>query len=168
MGNYAIIDTGYLTATSTTGTQAPLIANSGTAITLKVTNIAFETGNNTDTTEIINSATGPVVNFGSVKASKITVQGVIDKNDATDVARIIELEKLRRTYGVKLFYYTSITDGYYDITDQLGDKNKNDAHKTTNFSSSAIPHIHVIVTNFQITQAETSHLRYTLEMVETE
>jgi len=167
MANIAIIDTGYLNINDT-GTQAPTRVNSGSAIDLKSVSVSFQRKSNVDTTEIINSNSGPVVGFGTVTASKITIQGVLDSNTTADMNMMDELNDLLKTYGVKLLYYTSTADTYRDITDSLGDVNKDDIHKTNNFSTVAVPHLHVKVVSFQITQTSNSHLSYTLECVETQ
>lgn len=152
---------------SDTGTQASTLANSGSAITLKSVDISYERKANVDSTEIINTNTGPVVGFGTVTAGKITVNGVLDPNTTADMDLMDDLNDLLKTYGVKLLYYSSTTDGYRDITDSLGDANKDDIHKTDFFSSVSTPHLHVKVVAFSITQSAKTHLRYTLEMVET-
>ena len=105
--------------------------------------------------------------FGTVMAAKITIQGVLDGNDTSDMDTMTLLQQLTNTYGVKLLYYSDTTDGYRDITDSLGDEFKNDVHQANNFSGTATPHLHVRFTNFQITQTSNSHLRFTLEAVTT-
>lgn len=149
------------------GTQASTLANSGNAINLKSVKISFQRGGNVDTSEIINSNSSPMAGFGSVTAAVITIQGVIDGKDATDMNLLDDLNDLLKTYGVKLLYYTDTTDGVRDITDSLGTDNSTDIHQTNNFSGIATPHFHVRVTNFQITQTPSSFLRYTLICVET-
>jgi len=162
IANIAIIDTGYLNITDT-GTQASTLANSGSAINLKSVTVTFQRKANINQTEIINTNSGPVIGFGSVSAGKITIKGVLDSNTDADMTLMIALNDLLHTYGVKLLYYTSTTDGYRDITDSLGDANKNDTHKADFFSDVAIPHLHLKFTNFQITRTAKSYLYYTLE-----
>ena len=164
--NIAIIDTGYLNIADTGGT-ASTIVNSGQPVILKSVTLSFNRGANVSTNEILNTNIGPVAGFGSVTAGKITIQGVLDSNDTTDMDLMDEINDMLKTYGVKLLYYNDTTDGYRDITDSLGSVNKDDVHKTNNFSSVATPHLHVRFTSFQITQTAKSHLRYTLEAVET-
>ena len=68
-----------------------------------------------------------------------------------------ELDKSRKTLGIKLLYYGNIIDGYRDITDSIG---------TTDAThlSGTIPHFHVRVTNFQVRQkADSKLLKYTIE-----
>lgn len=167
MANIAIIDTGYI-KTAASGTQAGTIANSGSAINLKSVNVSYQRASNVDSTEIINTNTGPVVGFGTVTAAKITIQGVLDSGTTADMDLMQDLNDCLKTYGIKLLYYTDASDGYREITDSLGDANKNDVHKTNNFSSTTTPHLHVRVVGFQITQTSNRYLRYTLECVETE
>lgn len=167
MANITIIDTGYITATSVTGTQAPEIVNSGSAIELKAVNISYKSGGNVDASPIINNNTLPVVGFGSVTTGTITITGVLDVKDATDLDTLQDLNDLRRTYGIKLLYYNSTSDGYRDITDTLGDTHKDDVHKANNFGGTATPHLHVRVINVSVTQTAGSYVRYNLELVET-
>lgn len=167
MGQITILDTGFLNI-SGTGTQASVIANSGSVITLKTGKLSFQRKSNTDSTEIINTTTGPVVGFGTVTAGLWVVNGVLDSNVAADMDLIKPLNDLLSTFGVKLLYYSDTTDGFRDLTESLGDPNKNDAHKSANFGGTTTPHLHVKVNNFQIPQMSSSkHLRYTLEMMET-
>jgi len=167
MANIAIIDTGYI-KTDASGTQASTLANSGSAINLKGVSIGYARSSNVDSSEIINSNSGPVVGFGTVQAGKITINGVLDSNTAADMNLMDDINDLLKTYGVKLLYYTDPTDGYREITDSLGDANKDDVHKTNNFSSVSTPHLHVRFTSFNISQTASSMLTYTLEAVETE
>ena len=108
-----------------------------------------------------------MVGFGTVTAGKFTVTGILDANTAGDMNTMDELNQLLQTYGVKLLYYSDTTDGYRDITDSLGDTNKDDVHKTNNFSGTATGHHHVKFVAFNITQTSNSTLRYTLEAIET-
>lgn len=166
MANIAIMDTGYLNITDS-GDTAPVEAYSGAQINLKSVSVSFESKGNTDSTEIINTNTIPAIGFGSISAGKITIQGVLDRNDSTDMTYLPELYALLSTYGVKLLWYTSTTDGYRDLTDTLGNTYKDDIHKTDFFGGTATPHLHVRVTNFQITETSKSHMTYTLECVTT-
>ena len=166
MASLEIRDTGYLNITDS-GDPAPTLANSGTAIALKSVSVSFERAGNNDVTEIINTNTGPVVGFGSVTVGKITIKGVLDRNTAASVDTLIDLQDLLSTYGVKVIYYSDTTDGYRDITDTLGDTHKNDIHKTSLFSGTATPHLHVRFTNLQVTEDPTSHIQYVLEGVTT-
>lgn len=168
MANLQIIDTGHITATNVSDTQAPTIANSGTAISLRGVSLSYQRGANVNSNEIINSNSSPVVGFGSTMAAKITIQGVLDSNNTSDMDLMDDINDLVKTYGVKLLSYSDTTDGYRDITDSIGYANRNDVHKDNNYSGTATPHLHVRITNFQITQTANSYLRYTLEMVETE
>lgn len=166
MASLTIIDTGFLNITNS-GTKATTIVNSGTAITLKTATISFQGAANVDTSEIINTNTIPIAGFGSITAERITITGVLDRGVSADMTAVVLLNDLKKTYGVKLLYYDSTSDGYRDLSDTLGDTNKDDIHKTDNFSGTATPHFHIRVINFQITETSSSHMRYVLECVTT-
>lgn len=164
------MDSGYLVTDSTTGTQATM-ANSGSAINLKSAEIIFHGGGNIDSAPVINAATtgasNTVLNFGSISNAKITVQGVIARDNTTDMDLLDDINDLRKTLGIKLLYYTSSSDGYRDITDSIGstDTVHNGSGKLL---SAGLPHFHVRVTNVTTRQVATSKLlRYTIEMMET-
>ena len=172
MANLAIIDTGYLNVLDT-GSQAPDIVNSSTAITLKASKLNYSVKSNSDSSEIVNSRGNPVVGFGTTSAPKVIVSGVLSRLVSADMTTLALLRNLPSTYGVKLLYYSDTTDGYRDITDSLGTTilgtdNSNDVHKTTNFAGTATPHLHVRFTSFQVEQLSSTHLKYTLEGMETE
>jgi len=167
MANISIIDTGYLKAESQ-GTAQATQANSGTAIEFKAIDLTFNYSGNIDMDPRINNNQIPVVNFGSVNSSKLVLNGVLDRTSTTDMNLMDSIRDLVQTYGIKLLYYSSITDGYREITDSLGIANKDDWHKTVFFSGNSTPHLHVRVVSFNITQKSSTHLRYTIELVETE
>ena len=164
IANIAIIDTGYLTITTSSGNQATM-ANSGSAIDLKSVEIVYGGGGNIDDSPVVNAATTGAsnanINFGSISNAKITILGVMRRNDTTDMDLLKEMDKLRRTIGIKLLYYTSITDGYRDLTDSIGSTDSTHLSGTT-------PHLHIRVTNFLARQVSNSNIvRYTIEAVET-
>lgn len=167
MASIAIIDTGYI-STAATGTQAPTIVNSGSAINLKNTQIGYDGGSNTDENPVVGSNSEPTVGFGSVNAPKLSISIVLDRRNSTDMSYVVMLDQLRKTYGIKLLYYTSTTDGYRDLTDTLGDANKDDVHKAGNFSGTSTPHLHVRFTSFSITETTASHMRCELQGVITQ
>lgn len=157
MGNIAIIDTGFLTTTATTGTQATR-ANSGNAINLKSVELSFQGSGNIDDSPIINSNTNAVLNFGSITNELFKVRGLMKRTNTTDMDLLKEINLLKATYGIKLIYYTDISDGFRDLTDSLGSTDV--AHL-----SGTIPHLHVRVTNFKAQQiGNTNIIRYTIEM----
>lgn len=166
MSDITILDTGFIKSDSS-GTKASVLANSGSAITLKSVTVTYNRKANVDTTPIINANTGPVAGFGTVETGKIVIQGALDSNITADMDLMDDINDLLTTFGIKLLYYSSASDGYRDITDSLGAVNKDDIHKTNDFGSTATPHLHVRVTSFQISQTAKSQLRYTLECVET-
>ena len=161
MVNLAIMDTGYLTTTTTSGTQAPM-ANSGNVINLKTAEITFQGGGNVDNTPIINSNTETALNFGSISNAKITIQGLSDRTDVDDVDDLVELDKLRKTYGIKLLYATS-TSTTIPIIYSLGTTDTHNGASGT-FLGVGILHLHIRVTNFQVRQVANSKLlKYTIE-----
>ena len=160
ISNIAIIDTGFLTITTASGTQATM-ANSGNAMNLKSAEIVFQSGGNVDDSSIINSNSETALNFGSINNAKITVQGLMSRDNTADMDLLDDLDDLIKTLGIKLLYYTSITDGFRDITDSIGSTDVTHLSGTT-------PHIHVRVINFTARQiANTKILRYKLEMQKT-
>lgn len=169
MANMAIIDTGYLKATSVSGTQATQ-ANSGDAVTLKGAKLIYDSTANTDSSAITNSTQRPVIGYGSVSAPTLVFTGVLNKTDSDDMSAAAYLDQMQYTYGVKLLYYTDTTDGYREITDVLGTGNSDDVHKAGFFSGTSTPHLHVRVTGFRLEQdaKSPSHFRYTLTMEVTE
>lgn len=167
IGQFAIIDTGYI-KTDASGTQASEITNDGVPIILKTASIDYGAKGNTDSTEIINSNDAPVVGFSTISAGNIVITGIIENNDDVEMANIPLMNNLKKTYGIKLLYYNSVNDGYRDITDSLGDINKDDIHKTNDFNSVSTPHLHIRVLDFRIKQATTNILRFTMVCKETE
>ena len=99
--------------------------------------------------------------------NSIVLNGVLNRTSTTDMNLMTSIRDLIATYGIKLLYYTSTIDGYRELTDSLGTANSNDWHKTVFFSGTATPHLHVRVVSFNITQTTTTHLRYSLELMET-
>ena len=166
MASMKIIDTGYLRS-DIQGTAQATRANSGTAIELRSVDMSFNASGNIDTDPRSNSNSIPVINFGSVNSNNIVINGVLDRTSTTDMNLMTSIRDLIATYGIKLLYYSSITDGYRELTDSLGTANSDDWHKTVFFSGVSTPHLHVRVISFNITQTTTSHLRNTLELMET-
>ena len=83
------------------------------------------------------------------------------RDNTTDMDLLKEMDLLRKTFGIKLLYYTSITDGYREITDSIGSTDATHLSGTT-------PHIHIRVLNFTVRQlANAKLLKYTFEMQET-
>jgi hypothetical protein len=167
MATISIIDTGYLRTDVVSGTQAPVIVNSSTAITLNVESLTYESGSNVDTAPLVNSSSNGVVGMGSVNNPKIVIKGVLNRASAADIGNMIFLERMRRTYGVKLLYYNDAASTYYNILNQMGAANQNDVHKAANFSNVTTPHLHVKVIGFSTEDLPRSFVRYTLTMVET-
>jgi hypothetical protein len=167
MANISIIDTGKPNITDT-GSVGSDQVNSGTAIELKAVNMNYRVGLNKDNSASPNSSTTPEINPVSFGSAKLTVNGMLDRRVTADMTNMVNLRDMAQSKGVKLIYYNSTTDGYRDITDSLGDANKDDAHKAANFSSTATAHLHCIIISFQINQTKNSNfLNYTFVMEET-
>ena len=160
IANLIIIDTGYLSITTSSGTQATM-ANSGNTINLKTSSISYTGDRNVDDSPIINSNSESSLNTGSINNAKIIVQGVMKRDNTSDMDLLKEMNLLRKTFGIKLLYSSSTTDGYREITDSIGSTDSTHLSGTT-------PHIHIRVLNFSVKQiADTKLLRYTLELQET-
>lgn len=151
------MDTGYLTITTASGTQATMV-NSGNAINLKSVEISYSGTGSVDSSPIISSFSASQSNFVSINNAKLQISGVLNRETTADMDLLDDLDDLRKTLGIKLLYYTSITDGYRDITDSIG------ATDATHLSGT-IPHLHVRITNFTTKQTSTSKLlKYTLDL----
>lgn len=172
MANIVLLDTGYPNITDSGDQESTANrANSGSAINLKSVELNYSRGAGLDTgptiaryySDYTTNLAPTQVNFGSVENPKITISGVIDRTDTTDMDLIAQLDRLVTTKGIKLLYYNNTTDGYRDLTDSLGTDNSNDVHKTNNFSGTSTPHLHVRISSFQIRHTSGgSSLRYTL------
>jgi len=167
MANISLIDTGKPNILNNGDVGSDQV-NSGTAIELKAVSISYKSSLNIDNTPSPSSSSPPEINTVSFNSAKISVSGVLDRKNTTDMDTMVKLRDMSRSKGVKLLYYNSTTDGYRDITDSLGDTNKDDAHKAANFGSTATAHLHVIITTFNISQSPDSQLlRFSFTMEET-
>ena len=134
------------------------MANSGNAINLKSVELTYSGTGNVDSSPIISSFSLSQSNFVSINNAKMQITGVIARDTTADMDLMDDLDNLRNTIGIKLLYYTSITDGYRDITDSIG------ATDATHLSGT-IPHLHVRILNFTIKQTANSKiLKYTLDL----
>lgn len=151
------MDTGYLTITTTSGIQATM-SNSGNAINLKSAELSYSGTGNVDSSPIISSYSPSQSNFISINNAKLKLNGFLDRKVTADMDLMDDLDDLRKTLGIKLLYYTSITDGYRDITDSIGSTDATHLSGTT-------PHLHIRVLNFTVRHlAGSTLLRYTLDM----
>ena len=167
MANMKILDSGYLTATSVSGNQATQVKD-GNPIDLKVVSESWAGGTSVDDAPDINTNTKPVVNRGAVNANQIKIGFVLNRSNSDDISNMSLLRSLRKTYGVKLLYYSDVNDPFDDISVGLGDTNKADVHSSKFFNGAEIPHLHVIVTGVSFTQTSKSNIiRGTLDMTET-
>lgn len=160
MATITIIDTGYPNITST-GTVAGSSdrANSGSAITFKCTSMRYSRGANLDDSNVPSKYADMELNYGSVVNPTIEISGVLDRRVDADMNLISDFDLLVTTKGIKCLYYNSTTDGYRDLTDDLGSANENDGY--TNHPDE--PHLHGRVKSFTVTQTpKSSHCVYKL------
>ena len=185
MAEISIIDSGYV-STNKIGTQETLLANSGSAITLKGVEISYSREQKLDNTPIVGTETNAVLNPVSITNPIITINGVLTRSESTDMNNIILFDTLVRSKGIKLVYYSSVdsdiaeggTDGWNNIISELGYDNVNgntnqegstvsDKHTQSGGelynSGSPIPHLHVYIRGFRITQgSDKTIVNYTL------
>lgn len=112
---------------------------------------------------------GPEINVVSCSADTYTVTGLAKRTVATDMTQLGYLRQMVKSKGVKMFYYSSTTDGYRDLTDTWGATTTAYATDSTGgFTSGTTPVIFVRVKRMSVRQtADSTILRYTIELVET-
>ena len=141
---------------------------------MKGVEVTCDISSNNDTTNVptnTNTTTGffegPEVNAVSASADVFTVTGVASRKTAADMTILSNLRDAVKSKGVKLFYYSSTTDGYRDLTDTWGATTS--AFSTNNgFTSGTTPVLFVRCTKLTIRQtSDSTLLRYTLSLVET-
>lgn len=118
MGQYKIIDTGYAN-TSKTGSQETM-ANSGTAISFNSTALSFNFSNNSNSNPNPARYSDTETNFISTNNPPLTISGTIDRTTSAYETLLVDMEALCTTKGLKLLYYSDLTDGYKSITNALG------------------------------------------------
>ena len=163
MATITIIDTGYPNVDSSgaiadQSTDEP-IANGGSAITFKCTSMSYNRGANLDNNPVPSKYKDMELNYGSTENPIITIAGVLDRRVDADMNLVSEFDALVTTKGIKCLYYNDSTDGYRDLTDDLGAANANDGK--TNHPTE--PHLHCRVKSFNISQVpKSSHCTYKL------
>ncbi len=110
---------------------------------------------------------GPEINVVSSSADSFVVTGIANRTISADMTKLSNLRDAVKSKGVKLFYYSSTTDGFRDVTDTWG-------VTTTAFSSDGgftagtTPVLFVRIHKMNIRHTPDSKLlRYTLTLVET-
>jgi hypothetical protein len=164
MASLAIVDSGYANIAST-GTVETYIANSGTAVTLRLATLSV------DYTALIDAKPIPgqtgtsniaVANFNAFENPVWKIDGIFSRRVTADMTALATFKDLYRTRGIKCLYYNSTSDGFRELTDTFG---VTDAY--TNHPAST-PHIHVRVERITINQgAESDIIRYSITLKET-
>ena len=170
MGYFYIIDSGRPN-TDYSGSDFTDIANSGNKILIKVDTINYKRNQSVDSSVTPSQFGKQDVSPVSTPPTQFTVNFVIDRTSSTEMALIPYYDKLCETKGTKLLFYDTNSDSVWKgVITALGDENKDDAHKTlinTKMSTGSVSysHLHVIVTNFSVSDSITSKMRCTLELV---
>lgn len=177
MANIAFIDSGYAVKpspinTTPSGTQFAR-ANSGDEMLLKGAEVNCDIGSNLDTTNVPGKTDsdgyyqGSEINKVSSSADSFTISGLVSRKVAADMTQLGELRKAVKSKGIKMFYYSSTTDGYRDMTDTWGETTT--AYSTNGgFTSGTTPVLFVRINKMSIRHtSDSALLRYTLTMVET-
>ena len=115
INTYNLKDTGYAN-TAADGTQESEIANSGSALPIYVDSLTWnrKTGTNSNPNPGVYEDTE--INFVSISNPAIAVSGVLDSADSNYATQLAALDDMCVTKGLKLFYYSSTSDGYKPIT----------------------------------------------------
>lgn len=110
--------------------------------------------------------TSPEVNAVSASADSFTVTGIADRRVSDDMTQLGELRKAVKSKGLKMFYYSSTTDGFRDMTDIWGETTT--AYSSQGgFTAGTTPVLFVRVTKMSVSHTPDSKLlRYTLTLVE--
>jgi hypothetical protein len=116
-----IIDSGWLSSTRT-GTQevAANRANSGTAMTLKSASIGLSGKALLDNSPIPASFADSPVNNNGYENDMLNISLIIDKSDNSEYDDLVEINKLKKTKGVKLLYPSVLTDTKKSLIELLG------------------------------------------------
>ena len=146
MATITIIDTGYpnVASAGTVATNANR-ANSGTAITFKCTSMRYTRGGNLDNSPVPSKYTNVEINYGSIENPILEVSGILSRKIDADMNLLSEFDAFVTTKGIKCIYYNDTTDGYRDLTDDLGSTDSYTNHPTE-------PHLHVRIKNFNVSQ----------------
>lgn len=177
MANIALIDSGFAVKpspinTTPSGSQFTRV-NSGNEIVLKGVEVACDISCNVDNTNVPAQTDssgylqGPEINQVSASADSFTITGIVSRKVTADMTQLGYLRLLCKSKGVKMFYYSSTTDGYRDMTDTWGETTT--AYATNGgFTSGTTPVLFVRCTRLSIRHtSDSTLLRYTLSLIET-
>ena len=95
-------------------------ANSGNAYELKASNLKYKRSTGVSDEEVPSKYSDTELNFASVSNPKFTINGVLDRTVADDVANALVLDKFCITKGLKALYYNSTADGYDSLLSAFG------------------------------------------------
>lgn len=150
------------------------MAKSGNEILLKGVNVTVDINANHDDTNIpakTNNSTGfftpPEINAVSISADVYILTGKADRREAGDMTILGNLRDAVKSKGVKMFYYSSTSDGFRDMTDIWGETTS--AYSNNGgFVSGTTPVIFVRVKHLNAKQLPSSKfINYTLTLTET-
>ncbi len=178
MANIALLDTGYAVKpspidTTPSGSQFDM-ANSGNQMLLKGVTVSVNISSNQDDTNIpskTNSSSGfyegPVINKVSTSADVYTITGKADRRVSGDMDLLGQLRDAVKSKGIKIFYYSSTTDGFRDMTDIWG-VTTNAYSSNGGFTAGTTPVIFVRVKNIIPKQTpDSKFINYTIILTET-
>ncbi len=176
--NIAILDTGFAIKPSPINTTPSgsrfSRANSGDEMLLKGVTVSANISSNQDDTNIpskTNSSTGfyegPIINKVSTSADVYTITGKADRRVSGDMDLLGQLRDAVKSKGIKMFYYSSTTDGFRDMTDIWGETTTAFSNNG-GFTSGTTPVIFVRVKSIIPKQIPTSKfINYTMILTET-
>ena len=109
MAELTIKDTGYAsTADSGNPISISYRAYSGEEISLKGISVTTGSKGNYDNSPTLNNFGYADVNFGSIENRNVSIKGVINEEDSTDIGLMYALSQLPETVGYKMLYYKSL------------------------------------------------------------
>ncbi len=164
-----------------------MIANSSDEITLKGVDISYGRGGNVDNAPVVATEDNAVLNPVSTTNPTIRITGIFDRTVTADMNKIILLDTMTRSKGIKLLYYNSTdadisegsaTDGWNNVISEIGAENLDggtnqrgdiivDVHTQSGGelynSNDPFPHLHIYVKQLSVTQVPNSRkLRFVL------
>ena len=118
MSDYTLKDTGYanISGAGTVETKA----YSGNALPISINNLTWDEGANTSDDPNPGRYATTEINYASFNNPKLSLSGVICIDDANCSTKVKGYSDMMRTKGLKLFYYTSSTDGFNALTNVFG------------------------------------------------
>ncbi len=180
IANIALIDTGFAIKpspinTTPSGSQFARAngIDSGNEMLLKGITVSANISSNNDDTNIPSKTDsdgfleGPVINKVSVSADVYTITGKFDRRVSADMDLLKELRLAVKSKGIKMFYYSSTSDGFRDMTDIWGETTTAFSNNG-GFTSGTTPVIFVRVKSIIPKQLPTSKfINYTMILTET-